>query len=125
MPEDKRISEAEWKVLEVLWKESPLTSAEIIARLEAETEWAPNTVRTLLARLKDKGAISPSTREGKMRYKPRLTREKCVRSEGDNFLSRVFGGRMAPLLLHFAREAKLTPEEARELRDILEKGDRP
>lgn len=121
MAEDIRISEAEWRVLEVLWEDHPLTSAEVIERLQEETGWAPNTVRTLLARLKDKGYTDTTTTDGKMYHVPKIARHACVRAESRSFLSRVFGGRPAPLLLHFAREAKLTPEELKELRAILDK----
>jgi BlaI family penicillinase repressor len=114
-----RISEAEWAVMEVLWQGGSLTSAEVIERLPKDRKWAANTVRTLLARLMRKKHVRSSRREGKYRYEPVLTREQGVEREGRSFLGRIFGGRTAPLLLHFAREAQLTPEETRELRTLL------
>lgn len=107
--------------MEVLWRESPLASADVVARLEEERGWAANTVRTLLSRLTDKGYLKTSRVTGKFLYTPQETREACVTQEGQSFLARIFGGATAPLLLHFAKSAKLTPDEAKNLREILDR----
>ena len=108
--------------MEVLWQKSPQTANEIIESL-AHTTWAPTTIRTLLARLRDKKIVSAEKSVGAVLFRPLLSREKCVQQEGESFLERVFGGATKPLLLHFAAKAKLTPEEVRELQRILkEKG---
>lgn len=52
------VSDAEWKVLTVLWDESPLTLMEITRRLESETGWKKTTVMTFLRRMIDKGTIT-------------------------------------------------------------------
>lgn len=118
---DPRITEAEWDVMEILWRESPLTSAEIVQRLEKQRGWAANTVRTLLTRLTEKKHVAIARRTGKFLYSPKSSREQCVAREGKSFLGRIFGGAPAPLLLHFAESAKLTPDEARKLREILDR----
>ncbi len=117
-----RISEAEWEVMEILWKQSPATAAEIIEGL-AHASWAPTTIRTMLARLVDKKVVAMKKQEGGILFRPLVEREECVQWEGDSFLERVFGGATNPLLVHFVKRAKLTPEEVRELQKILrEKG---
>ena len=117
-----RISEAEWEVMETLWKQSPATAADIIERL-AHTPWAPTTIRTMLGRLVDKKIVAAKKQEGGILFRPLVDREECVQREGDSFLERVFGGAPNPLLMHFVRRAKLTPDEVRELQKILrEKG---
>ena len=52
------ISEAESRVMEVLWQQSPQTSEEIVASLLEPTGWHEKTIRTLLNRLLGKRAIS-------------------------------------------------------------------
>ncbi len=117
-----RISEAEWEVMEILWKQAPATAAEIIVGL-THTSWAPTTIRTMLARLVDKKIIAMRKQEGGISFRPLVDREQCVQWEGDSFLERVFGGATNPLLMHFVKRAKLTPKEVRELQKILsEKG---
>ena len=51
MPPLPKISEAEWTVMEALWKRSPQTASEVSKSLRRPTGWALNTVRTLLTRL--------------------------------------------------------------------------
>jgi BlaI family penicillinase repressor len=51
-PPDK--SESEWRVMESLRGNSPLTAAEVAKTIRPLTNWADNTVRTLLTRLVEK-----------------------------------------------------------------------
>ena len=56
MRELPKISDAEWQVMKVLWKESPLNASQVINELQNYTTWSPKTIHTLLGRLADKGA---------------------------------------------------------------------
>lgn len=114
------ISEAEWTVMEVLWQSSPHTSGEVIKALSESTGWAANTVRTLLTRLVEKGALKTKETSGGRVYLPAVKREMCVQSESRDFLQRVFQGATKPLLLHFAANAELTTEEVKELKRLLD-----
>ena len=53
-----QISEAESVVMDVLWKRSPLSAEEVVSSLSGQQEWQEATVKTLLNRLLNKGAIS-------------------------------------------------------------------
>jgi BlaI family penicillinase repressor len=114
-----RISEAEWEILSVLWKKSPLTATEVFAAIPKKA-WKLNTVRTFLARLEKKGAVRAEDRqEEARRFLPAVSREACVRHESDSFLARVFEGGAAALLLHFTRSKRLSAAEMAELEAIL------
>lgn len=120
------ISESEWNVMEVLWDRSPMTASEVAKQLREETGWAENTVRTLLARLVEKGALETTGGSPAKLYAPAVKREDCVRAESESFLDRIFQGAAKPLLVHFAKNARLTPEEVRELKQILDQAtDKP
>ena len=115
------ISDSEWSVMEALWAASPQTASELAKTLRPTTRWAENTVRTLLTRLVDKGAVSTGENSvGTRTYLPAVKRESCVRAEGESFMQRIFGGAAKPLLVHFAQNTKLTAEEVRELKKILD-----
>jgi predicted transcriptional regulator len=121
------ISEAESRVMELLWREAPQGSESLTSALQADTGWHENTVRTLLNRLVRKGAVR-SDREGRRYlYSPVLTREQWQSHESRSLLDRVFGGKVAPLLVHFSRNEKLSAKDVVELRklvDQLEKKER-
>jgi BlaI family penicillinase repressor len=115
------ISETEWTVMEVLWDHSPQTASAVAKSLHASTGWAENTVRTLMTRLVDKGALTivDPTVQPKL-FEPRVSRETCVQAESASFIDRIFRGAAKPLLVHFAQNARLTEEEARELKKMLD-----
>lgn len=60
----KRISEAELKVMKVIWEKKEVTSNEIIAELHTE-KWNNNTIRTLINRLQEKKAVGIIKKEGR------------------------------------------------------------
>jgi BlaI family transcriptional regulator, penicillinase repressor len=117
------ISEAEWTVMEVLWRDSPLTSREVVDRLAGETDWSPKTVKTLLGRLVRKQALGYEEHGNRYLYMPRLRRREAVRAEGRSFVERVFGGAPEAALLHFARQVDLPEGELDELRRLLKAGE--
>lgn len=121
MPLLPDISESEWSLMEALWESSPQTASELTKMMRPTMNWAENTVRTLLTRLIEKGAIKTSENtSGTRTYMPAVKREACVRAEGESFMQRIFGGAAKPLLVHFAQNSKLTAEEVRELKKILD-----
>lgn len=115
------ISESEWTVMEALWGKSPQSASAVAKSLQESTGWAENTVRTLLTRLLEKGALVIADAEAVPKlYAPAVKREACVKAESDSFLGRIFQGAAKPLLVHFASNARLTPEEVRELKKLLD-----
>jgi BlaI family penicillinase repressor len=117
-----QISEAEASVMEVLWERSPLTASEVCHILRPSTNWAENTVRTLLTRLHKKGAVEAFQNEAGVRvFRPSLEREAFVEAESQSFLKRIFHGAAKPLLAHFATYSDLSREEIEELKSLLER----
>jgi BlaI family penicillinase repressor len=116
------ISDSEWDVMNVLWSaESPLSANEVVERLAGLRDWNPRTVKTLLNRLINKGALAYDAEGKRYLYRPRVSREQCVRDETRSFLSRVFAGALGPMLLQFVAQAKLTPDEVEALKRLLDK----
>ncbi|KQX51711.1 hypothetical protein ASD40_06390 [Paenibacillus sp. Root444D2] len=114
------ISDAEWEVMKVLWAKAPCTANEVIEVLEAQTDWKPKTVRTLLNRLAQKQAISYSQENRVYAYFPLVSEDECVKSETQSFLKRIYGGAFKPLLVNFLKEEQLSAEDIKELKNILE-----
>lgn len=115
-----RISDAEWEVMLLLWQRAPQTAAEVAAKLCPAHDWTERTVKTLLARLVKKGALSAEPDGKRYLYTPEVSRSDCVQRESRSFLDRVFGGSASPLLAHFVREGDLGDTEIQELRRLLD-----
>lgn len=119
------ISDAEWIVMNLVWSSSPIEAAEVIERLAAVNGWTAATVKTMLHRLVQKGALSTEQVGKKYLYKPAVRRDTCVRQASRSFLERVFGGASAPALIHFVKTTKLTVKEAAEIRALLDQKVKP
>lgn len=114
-----KISSAEWDVMSVVWDRAPLTATEVFAALPPRHGWKQKTVNTFLTRLVEKGVLTVDRKEKAHIYTARLPREKCVQTESDSFLQRVFRGATGDLVLHFAATGELSSEEIRELEALL------
>lgn len=123
-PASPAISEAESRVMEVLWRDAPRGSEELASALQSDTGWHENTVRTLLNRLVRKGAVRAEREGRRYLYSPLLTREQWQAAESRSLLDRVFGGRVAPLLVHFSRNEKLSAKDVAELRKLVDQLER-
>jgi len=115
-----QISAAESQVMEALWRKSPLSPEEIIAATAKANDWGPSTVRTLITRLLRKRALAGARHEGGYFYKPLISRADYVQSESQMLLDRLFGGQVAPLVAHFVSHQKLTTEDIKKLRKLIE-----
>ena len=116
------ISDSEWDVMNVLWAAPhPLTANDVVAALAGVRDWSPRTVKTLLNRLINKGALAYDAHGKRYLYRPKVTREQCVRDETRSFLSRVFANAPGAMLLQFVAQARLTPEEVEALKRLLDK----
>jgi BlaI family penicillinase repressor len=120
MPKTPKISEAEWVVMEVLWRKSPLTALEVVQQLTSRKHWQDQTIRTMLRRLIRKKAVRYKADGKTYHYSPAVSRDQCVRGESHSFLQRVFRGAAHPLLVQLMQESRLSPAEIAELKRILQ-----
>jgi predicted transcriptional regulator len=114
-----QISEAESQIMEALWRKTPLTAEQIIARVGEANGWAPGTVRTLITRLLKKKAIT-GAREGEAYcYRPLIERSAWVQAESQGLLDRLFKGEVAPLVAHFAENRQLSAKDLKQLKALI------
>jgi len=113
------ISDAEWEVMKVLWKKSPLTSNEVAERLPGSVKWHINTIKTMLSRLAAKRTLGYEKQGRERLFYPLRTEAECVQEESESFLKRIFNGAVRPMVAYFVKNQKLTPDDIRELEQIL------
>ena len=115
-----RISDTEWEVMRAVWAGHPAPAGVIIERLVAsDPSWHPKTARTLIGRLVEKGALAYEAEGRAFLYRPLVTEQECIASASESFLDRVFGGALKPMLAHFVERHDLSPEEVKELEQLL------
>ena len=115
-----KIAESEWRVMRVVWEQSPVSAADVIEVLLPETGWSHRTVRTLLGRLVEKGALAAEVDGHRYLYRPLVSRAKCMRTESRSFLEKVFDGDTAELLVHFVKHGRIKSDDVEHLKRLLD-----
>jgi BlaI family penicillinase repressor len=120
MAKTSGISEAEWEVMKVLWKNSPKTANEIVDELKGKTRWKRETIRTLINRLVQKKALGFQKKGRQYHYFPRVTEAEGIKAEAESFVKRIGGGSIEPMLAAFIEEEHLSVEKIARLRQLLD-----
>ena len=113
------ISAAESRIMDALWRRSPLTAEEIVAEVAEAQGWSEATVKSLINRLLTKGAIEAEKAGRRYLYRPRVDRLAYLSHESRGLLDRLFDGRIAPLVSHFSKTGQLSPEDMAELKRLI------
>lgn len=116
------LSDAEWKIMELLWEKEPRTMMDITKLLADDTGWSKHTVMTYLKRMEEKGALHFEEGARAKQYYADINRQEVVLKETENFLTKVFKGKMGLMLNTMVEQKAISEEELQELYDILEKG---
>jgi predicted transcriptional regulator len=120
-----KITEAESKILEVLWRAGgPVAADDVVAMMDNDREWSPGTIRTFLTRLVKKKAVATRKDGRRYLYRPLIRREDYVHEESRNLIDRLFGGRVAPFLTQFSEREPLSRGEIEDLKRLIERLDR-
>lgn len=119
-----KLSDAEWKIMEVLWEQSPRTMMEITNALKEETGWTKHTVMSFLKRIEEKGALHYEEGEKAKLYYPDLKKEDASLQETEDFLNKVFHGKIGLMLNAMVQQKALSKTEIDELYQILQEESR-
>ena len=118
------LSDGEWRIMNLLWKDAPLRVPEITERLREETGWSRATVNMMLARLEEKGAVESAAVGRGKEFRPLLPQEEARGRETARFLDRLYEGSLGLMVSSLAGQKALSREEIRELYAILEKAEK-
>ena len=103
------LTNAEHRIMEVVWAQGSATVADVVEALEDKDAYT--TILTLMRILKVKGYLS-SRKEGRaFVFVPKVDRNTVARKAVHQLLSKFFAGSPSELVLAFLREEELTPEE--------------
>ncbi len=114
-----KLSDTEWTVMNEVWRRSPVSARDVLEAVEGETEWAYTTVKTILSRLVDKGALHVRKRANTSLFQPRISREKARRSAVKSLLEKAFDGTFGSLVQHMMTEERLSARDRKKLAAML------
>lgn len=114
------LTKPEWILMNVLWKESPLTLSGVIKAAEEQLDWKYTTYSTYLKRLCDKGIVRYEMLGRDKFYYPAMERKNCIRAESESILERITGVGVKDLLVCMIRDSGLSSDDMQELKELFE-----
>lgn len=115
-----KLSDGEWKIIQLLWKESPQTIIQLTKALEEETGWTKHTVISYLKRMEEKGAVRYQIEGRTKQFYPLIEERDAELQETKYFLDKVFGGQLGLLLHTMVQQQNFSENEIEELQNILD-----
>lgn len=113
-----KITEAEFEVLKILWeRNTALSSAEINESLKRSKGWEKSTIRTLVHRLTEKGALLQEQRE-MFYYRCAITEKEYLAEQTKSFLEKLYGGNAKNLVASLFEQDYIQPGDIDELKQF-------
>jgi BlaI family transcriptional regulator, penicillinase repressor len=110
----------ELAIMKVVWRKDEVTVRDVYEGLRESRQIAYTTVMTMMRVLQEKGYLTRATHDRAHVYTPTRPRQQVLGSMVRDFVDRVFDGASDALLLHLAKDNKLTPKQRRLLAQLLE-----
>ena len=110
-----RISEAELEVMKVIWEKKEATSLEIIEELKS-FNWKFNTIRTMIKRLQNKGAIEIAKKEGKTyTYRAAIDEVKYKTEATKDLIKKLYNNSVTDFVYEYCIDNHVSPDEIKKL----------
>lgn len=113
---DYRLGEVESRFADIIWKNEPISSAELAKRSDELLSWKKSTTYTVLKRLCDKGIFQ----NAKGTVTSLVSKQEFYSLQSEKFVAETFNGSLPAFLAAFTSRKKLTPKEVAELRKMVE-----
>ncbi len=116
---DRKLLDAEWTILRVMWGKPPQTMREIIAAVQAEQpeiKWHYKTYHSYLRIMLEKGLITCEDKNLRDKlYRPLITKDEALRQESETLISRISTASMGALVAAMAQSAPLSDDDRKAL----------
>jgi predicted transcriptional regulator len=113
----------ELAIMKIVWRKEEATVRDVHAAMSETRPIAYTTVMTLMRILQEKGYLTKATQEKAHVYRPAKPQKQVIGGMVRDFLDRVFDGASDALLVHLARDNKLTAKQKQIVRRLLEESD--
>ena len=116
-----RLTDAEFAVLEPLWRDGPQTIRQLTAALyprQATSDYA--TVQKLLERLEQKACVARDRKAAAHVFRARVARETLIDDELQELADRLCEGSLVPVLNQLVRRCRLSKSDRDELRTLID-----
>ncbi len=113
--EEIRIGMVETRFAEIVWKNAPLTTKELVNLCEKELNWKRTTTYTVLKKLCERGIFKTKN----SLVEVLITKENFYAIKSENFVDETFGGSLPAFIAAFTKRKKLSDKEIKEIEKMI------
>ena len=116
-----RLTDAEFAVLEPLWRDGPQTIRQLTAAVyprQTVSDYA--TVQKLLERLEQKGCVARDRQAAAHVFRASVERETLIDDELQELADRLCEGSLVPVLNQLVRRCQLSKKDREALRKLID-----
>ena len=113
----------ELAIMKVVWQREQSTVRDVYETLRKKRPIAYTTVMTMMNVLEEKGYLEKTRVDRAYVYRPSRPKQQVVGQMVADFVDRVFDGAAAALFVHLAKDNRLSKDERRNIRRIIEEMD--
>ena len=106
--------------MKVVWQKDEATVRAVYEALRETRPIAYTTVMTMMRILEEKGYLKKTLVDRAHVYRPAQRRQQVIGAMVRDFLDRVFDGASDSLLVHLAKDNKLTEKQRRIVKQLIE-----
>src|SRR4030095_7176557 len=110
----------ELAIMKVVWARDKATVRDVYEEMRDKRQVAYTTVMTMMKILADKGYLKKPLVDRARVYRPAQRRQQVISEMVRDFLDRVFDGAPDSLLVHLAKDNKLTDKQRRIVKHLTE-----
>ncbi|MBI1390126.1 MAG: BlaI/MecI/CopY family transcriptional regulator [bacterium] len=118
-------TEAEWKVMKIVWELGSCQAKDIYTAAQARYGWAQGTTKSLIFRLVSKGYLHTRQTGNKYIYTPKAKMKEEVFSQTGEILEGIREQVAGDLACHLLETGELSERNIEELRSILKRYKKP
>lgn len=115
-----RLGRVQLRIMQVLWEQQRATARDITDALNADAPIAHSTVQTLLRNLEAKGAVGHEIDGRTFIFFPTIAEQQVTKGATRDVLDRMFGGSVANLVSYLLKHEKVSAEELKQLRRLID-----
>ena len=119
-PKSPALTDAESRVMAVLWQQRTATVADVVAALKKKRPVSYSTVQTILRILEDKGYVSHDKVARAFIYQPRVDARQARRRALRHLMARLFEGSPSLLVLNVLEDDQIEADELNRLKKLIE-----
>ena len=119
------LGRAELDILRYIADHQPVTVRQVADHFTAARGLVRTTLLNVMERLRRKGYLSRRRIDGVFHYTARQPKAELLRTVVRQFVDQALGGSVSPFVAFLAEDAQLSPEELRQLRELVNELDKP